>query len=94
MNSFFNSVDINSKLDKNIIDIRSSIDFNHGHVENSVNIPYNELLMNYSKYLNKEETYYIYCFTGNISRLVCQHLAKIGYKVVNLTGGYISYKKR
>lgn len=76
----------------NIIDIRTTAQYNLGHVSNAKNIDNNILLTNPEKYLNKNETYYIYCNTGRTSYKLCQILASRGYKVVNVLGGYSAYK--
>lgn len=72
----------------NIIDIRSRNDYLLGHIDDSINIPYMELFNNYSKYLNKSDTYYIYCSSGNTSKRLVDYLNSIGYHTVNIEGGY------
>ena len=47
-----------------IIDIRDNYSYNISHIKNSLNIPYYNLLNNYSHYLNKNNTYYLYCDEG------------------------------
>lgn len=75
----------------NIIDIRSSDKYNFGTIKNAINISENELLYNYEKYLNKSDTYYIFCQTGRSSKLICNILYSLGYKVYSLIGGYSKY---
>ena len=53
--------------EKNIIDIRDNYTYNQGHIKNAINIPYYSLLSNYSLYLNKKDTYYLYCDYGKQS---------------------------
>lgn len=72
----------------NIIDIRSIEKYNSSHVENSINIPIDVLLANPSKYLSKNQDYYIYCQYGKSSIKACMILCKLGYKVINILGGY------
>lgn len=72
----------------NIIDIRTVENFNNNHIPGAKNISSNELLINPSKYLNKNETYYIYCKHGLTSPRLCQILRNQGYNVVNIVGGY------
>ncbi len=72
----------------NIIDIRSRKDYLLGHVDDSINIPYLELFNNYSKYLNKSDTYYIYCKNGITSKRIVDYLNLVGYHTVNIDGGY------
>ena len=72
----------------NIIDIRSKRLYNINHIDNSINIELNDLLLNYSKYLNKIDKYYIYCQKGNNSLKMCNFLKNQGYNVINILGGY------
>lgn len=75
-----------------IIDIRDNYEYNLGNIPTSKNVPKNFLLTNPSVYLNKIDTYYIYCNYGNTSSSVCNNLRNQGYKVINIIGGYNEYK--
>jgi rhodanese-related sulfurtransferase len=75
----------------NIIDIRSNYLYRLGYIPTSKNVPSNYLTMNPDIYLSKENTYYIYCSSGMSSPKVCSILASLGYKVVNVLGGYNDY---
>lgn len=75
----------------NIIDMRSIEKYNNNHIMNAVNIPFEKLLANFNKYLDKSKKYYIYCQMGIQSRKVCQILKNNGYNVVNIIGGYESW---
>ena len=72
----------------NIIDIRDKDEYIRGHVFNAKNIPMAELLNNPSYFLNKMDTYYIYCKSGYRSKKACLFLTQLGYKVVNVIDGY------
>lgn len=72
----------------NIIDIRSIEKYNNNHIEGSINIPFEKLITNPSKYLKRNEIYYIYCQRGVQSRKICQILKNQGFRVVNINGGY------
>lgn len=74
-----------------IIDIRSIEKYNTSHIETSINVKADILLMNPSKYLLKEKEYYIYCQYGRSSMKVCMALSNLGYKVINILGGYESW---
>lgn len=76
-----------------IIDIRDNYSYSISHVKNAINIPYYNLLNNYSHYLNKYSIYYLYCDTGDKSILVVQRLNGLGYHLVNIEGGYLEYQK-
>lgn len=71
-----------------IIDIRSREKYLVGHINGAINIPYNELFINYDKYLNKTTRYLIYCESGNKSSDIVSYLNSHGYNCVNLDGGY------
>ncbi len=75
-----------------IIDIRDNYQFNLGSIPTSINIPMNFLLTNPSTYLNKDDTYYIYCEHGSRSKAASNQLTKQGYKVINVLGGFSEYK--
>lgn len=72
----------------NIIDIRSIEKYNSSHIETSINVPIDVLLINPSKYLSKNQDYYIYCQHGKSSMKACMVLCKLGYRVINILGGY------
>lgn len=72
----------------NIIDIRSREKYNTSHIDTSINIPYDILMNNPNKYLNKDKTYYLYCQRGITSKKICSILSLKGYKVIDIIGGY------
>jgi len=92
-----NNIDFKTIMNRlnnlNIIDIRDNYLYNIGHIPNAKNIPMIFLTRNPENYLNKEETYYIYCNMGINSKKTCEILSNMGYNVVNINGGYNEYKK-
>ena len=76
----------------NIIDIRDNYLYNMGYIPNARNIPMNFLITNPSNYLKKDDEYYIYCNRGINSKKTCEELSKLGYNVVNLSGGFERYR--
>lgn len=74
-----------------IIDIRDSYLYKLGGIPTAKNIPINYLLMKPDNYLNKNDTYYIYCASGMQSGKVCSTLSIKGYNVINILGGYQEY---
>ena len=78
----------------NIIDIREKNKYNISHIPNSINIEAYELLYNADKYLNKNDTYYIYCTSGITSKKVVSNLNNRGYHTVNIDGGFNNYLLR
>lgn len=83
-----NSKELKNLNNINIIDIRSIEKYNENHILNAINIPKILLVKNYPKYLDKSKTYYIYCSKGIESVKVCNLLDSLGYKVINILGGY------
>ena len=80
-------------LDKPIIiDIRDNYSYNNGHIDNAINIPYYSLLSNYSIYLNKFDTYYLYCNHGQQSMEISHRLNSFGYKTLYVKEGYLYFK--
>lgn len=79
-----NIYEYNKSLGK-LIDVRNKYDYvKEMHHKDSVNIPYDELIFNHNKYLNKIDTFYITCSGGNKSKKACNILSVYGYNVVNV----------
>lgn len=76
----------------NIIDIRDNFTYNSGHIKNAINIPYYSLLSNYSMYLKKSETYYLYCDYGKQSMEISNRLNLFGYHTFYVKEGYLDFK--
>ncbi len=74
-----------------IVDVRAYYYYHLGHIDGAINIPYYNLLNNYSHYLNFNSVYYFYCDSGEQSREIVLRLEKFGYHVVNIIGGYNEY---
>lgn len=72
----------------NIIDIRNEQSYNNNHIPGAINIPFEKLIVNPEKYLNKDKKYFIYCQRGITSSKTCQILINKGYKVIDIIGGY------
>ena len=72
----------------NIIDIRSIESYNNNHIPTAINIPFEKLIIEPNKYLNKITNYYLYCRSGITSKKACEILLKQGYLVTNIYGGY------
>lgn len=67
-----------------LIDVRPKYEYKNKNISGSINIPYDELIFNHSKYLNKNETYYIICGGGIKSKKATNILNVYGYNVVNI----------
>lgn len=72
-----------------VIDVRSSSEYNTGHIKDSINIPVD--MINSINY-NKDTTIIVYCATGTRSASAADSLTKLGYtNVYNLDGGLINW---
>lgn len=69
-----------------IIDVRTVREWNNGHLEGAILIPYNhigEKIESVTK--DKSQKIYVYCRSGRRSQIAKEALEKLGYKdVVNL----------
>ena len=77
-----------------IIDIRDKYSYTMNSLDGAINIPYYSLLSNYSLYLNKEETYYLYCDYGKQSKEISNRLNLFGYKTFYVKEGYLDFQKK
>jgi phage shock protein E len=69
-----------------IIDVRTEAEWNNGHIEGAILIPYEsigEKIESVTK--DKAMRIYVYCRTGRRSQIAKESLAKLGYQnVINL----------
>ena len=65
-----------------IVDVRTKEEYDLKHIENAINIPYNEIDDNTK--LDKEKTILVYCKSGNRSNVAYRLLKSLGYKVYDL----------
>ena len=90
-----NEISINNLINLSnpkIIDIRDNYSYQQGHIKNAINIPYYSLLSNYSIYLNKQDTYYLYCDYGHQSMEISRLLNLFGYHTFYVKEGYLDFK--
>lgn len=73
-----------------LLDVRSSREYESGHIPGAINIPVDELRQRLEE-LDTSKKLLVYCQVGyrgyTASRILLQH----GYNAANLTGGYKSY---
>jgi phage shock protein E len=69
-----------------IIDVRTVQEWNKGHLEGAVLIPYNQIGERIGSVVkDKSQRIYLYCRTGRRSQIAKEALDKLGYKdIVNL----------
>ena len=90
-----NEISINNLINLSnpkIIDIRDNYSYQQGHIKNAINIPYYSLLSNYSIYLNKQDTYYLYCDYGHQSMEISRRLNLFAYHTFYVKEGYLDFK--
>lgn len=73
-----------------LLDTRSQVEYDNGHLENAINIPLDELRENLAK-IPKDKKIYVYCHSGLRSYIACRVLSQNGYDCYNISGGYGYY---
>ncbi|MBE6155019.1 MAG: rhodanese-like domain-containing protein [Firmicutes bacterium] len=68
-----------------LIDIQNQVDYQKYHHPDSINIPYEKLLLNYKTLLDKNKSYYIVCNKGTKSRKAVSILEFYGYDVTQMS---------
>ena len=72
-----------------ILDVRTEIEFDNGHIEGAINIPVDSLRERMGE-LDKNKEILEYCQVGIRGYVAARILSQKGFKVKNLTGGYKS----
>ncbi|MDR4507560.1 MAG: hypothetical protein MRJ65_04870 [Candidatus Brocadiaceae bacterium] len=77
------------------IDVRTSKEFESGHVEDAINIPHDIIGQKITDITtNKDAEIHLYCRSGRRSGLAKRVLEKMGYTKVTNDGGYEDLKER
>ena len=76
-----------------IIDIRENYLYSILRIKDSINIPYQFLILNPNDYLKKDIDYYLVCEHGHKSKLVSEILNKDGFITYSIIGGIKEYQK-
>ena len=75
-----------------LVDVRTASEYAEGHIPNAVNIDVNSAdFADKMATLNKEQTVAIYCRSGRRSKNAAEQAVKMGFKVVELDGGVLSW---
>lgn len=77
------------KENTTVLDVRTDIEFNNGHVEGAINIPVDNLRERITE-LDSNKEILVYCQVGLRGYIAARILKHHGFKVRNLTGGYKS----
>ena len=77
-----------------IMDIRTPLEYNKGHIEGAINISYIGFsFSNRVRELDKNKTIFIYCQTAHRSPFAAKKLKSLGFtKIIDLKGGYKTLK--
>lgn len=75
------------KEDYVLVDVRSELEYQNGHMEGAINIPVDELRERLSE-LEQGKTIVEYCQVGLRGYIADRILSQNGYRVYNVTGGY------
>ncbi|HRH77259.1 MAG TPA: rhodanese-like domain-containing protein [Cellvibrionaceae bacterium] len=77
------------------IDVRSSEEFQAGHLPSAVNIPHTEIAARITEVSqDKKDTIHLYCRSGRRSGMALEALQKAGYSQVINEGGYEDLLKK
>jgi len=77
------------KENTTVLDVRTEMEFENGHIEGAINIPVDSLRARLSE-LDKNKEILEYCQVGLRGYVAARILDQKGFKVKNLTGGYKS----
>lgn len=71
------------------IDVRTTDEFNSGHIEGAAHIPYEEIAVRIGEVTtDKNAKIHLYCRSGNRSGIALQTLQAMGFKNAVNKGGY------
>ena len=76
-----------------LVDVRTAAEYADGHIPNSVNI--DVLAENFAERiatLDKSRPVALYCRSGRRSKSAAEQAAKLGFTVVELDGGVLSWR--
>ncbi len=78
-----------------VLDVRTPEEYQAGHLQNAVNLDYNnpETFTMGCESLEPSKTYYVYCRSGRRSDAACRQLQTYGLNVYNMCGGMQEWTK-
>lgn len=75
-----------------ILDVREQSEFDKGHIEDAILIPYTEIENKAKEMLpDQDQQILVYCRSGRRSKIAAESLAKLGYNNVKEFGGIIGW---
>lgn len=79
---------MDNESDYVILDVRTLDEYNSGHIENAIVIPYDEIETKAEDILkNKDQLILVYCRSGRRSKIAAESLVKLGYTNIKEFGG-------
>jgi rhodanese-related sulfurtransferase len=88
----FSAADL--KAGELLVDVRTPGEFNQGHLPGAVNIDWMaEDFIRQWDTVSRDKKLYLYCQAGVRSAHAARVLDSLGFRVVDLTGGYAEYLK-
>lgn len=83
-----------SESSKQILDVRSTEEFQNGHIEGAVNADINSpTFQETASSLEKGKAVFVYCLSGARSASAAGQLKEMGFtNIINLTGGMLSWQ--
>ena len=77
-----------------LVDVRNVSEYEAGHYDSAVNIPYQEIYLHTEELLpDKDEKIVLYCATGKRAFITKRHLESRGYTNIAITDSYFGEKK-
>tara|TARA_B100001093_G_scaffold386562_1_gene372506 strand:+ start:2336 stop:2704 length:369 start_codon:yes stop_codon:yes gene_type:complete len=77
-----------------LFDVRTPEEYIIGHIEGAINVDFknDEVFDSFFNDLNKSDTIYLYCRSGNRSKRSADKLISLGFqKIYDLDGGFIEW---
>lgn len=75
-----------------LLDVRTTGEYQKGHIQGSINIPLNELNQVNARIPDQDKMIFVHCLSGSRSSQAVSCLKQLGYKNVKNIGGIGSYK--
>ena len=78
-----------------ILDVRTPEEYKEEHLAGAQQLDFlnSEAFDAGIKLLDKSHTYYVYCRSGKRSHHACMKMQKLGFKVFDMEGGILNWKK-
>lgn len=76
-----------------VLDVRTPSEYAEGHIQNAHNLDWlnKATFKSGAEKLPKGDTIFVYCRSGRRSAEAADYLSKLGYKVVDLDGGFMEW---